>query len=98
MFSVGLGIFPESSVVNLAKYSSQQSSRQDSIFKFSHRHADWIFGFEIRFWRGFVVSNRQPLFVFCDDGAVPGTSGDQSQWGEGEVRAVVWAKYADLDD
>jgi len=49
-------------------------------------------GSEIRFWRGFVVSNRQPLFV------VPGTSGDQSQWGEGEVRAVVWAKYADHDD
>jgi len=44
-----------------------------------------------------LLCNRQPLFVFCD-GAVPGTSGDQSQWVEGVVRAVVWAKYADQDD
>ena len=55
------------------------------------------FGSEIRCWRGFVVSNRQLLFVFCD-GAVPGTSGNQSQWGKGEVRAVVWEKCADQDD
>jgi len=65
----GLGNFPERSVVNLAKF--QQSSRQNS---FSHRRADWIFGSEIRFWREFVVSNRQPLFVFCN-GVVPGPSG-----------------------
>ena len=61
----GRWIFPQRSVVNLAKF--QQSSRQNSIFP--HRRAGWIFGSEIRFWRNFCVCNRQPFFVFSN-GAV----------------------------
>jgi len=58
----GRGIFPQRSVVSLAKF--QQSSRQNSISP--HRRADWIFGPEIRTWRDFCVCNCQPFFVFSN--------------------------------
>ena len=83
----GLGNFPDRSVVNLAQVP--QSGRIQ------------FFRICSRIWfRNSLLARiccLQPFFVFCN-GLVPGSLGEQSQWGEGEVQAVEWAKYANQDD